>query len=277
MSEDPNLPKGPAIIQAATELAKAVPIYQDALQPMMQETGRALSVVGRAVNVAISPIRGLVWGAEKVEEWLATKVAEKLTKTPEQEIVQPDLSVAGPLIEALKFNGHKPELSEMYASLLAGAMQSSRQVLAHPSFVEKIKSMTTLDAKLFEVIALREAVPTIDISREDEGSEGRAPVASFFNPMFHSVGLSLGVSPKIILAILQSSIENLEGLGLILANSDGHLTSEGNKKAYQEIEDGPICKSFLDLAVSGSYHFVFRRSFVRTTQMGKNFRQVTSL
>lgn len=277
MSEEPDSSKTTTIIQAATELSKAIPVYQDALQPMMKETGKALSVVGRAVNVALGPIRGLVWGAEKVEEWVATKVSEKLEKTPAQDIVQPDLSVAGPIIEALKFNGHKPELSEMYASLLAGAMQNSNQALAHPTFVEKIRSMTTLDARIFSVIASKGAIPTIDVSRENEGAEGRTPVADFINPEFYGIGLSLGLKTNNLLGILQSSIENLDGLGLIRASSDGELTSKENKEAYQKIEDDNICKSFRDLSVPGSHRFIFTRSFVRTTQIGKNFHKITSL
>jgi Abortive infection alpha len=277
MSEEQGTNKTAAIIQAATEFSKAIPVYQDALQPMMKETGKALSVVGRTVNVALAPIRGLVWGAEKVEEWLATKVSEKLERTSAQDIVQPDLSVAGPIIEALKFNGHKPELSEMYASLLAGAMQSSSQAFAHPTFVEKIRSMTTIDARIFSAIASKEAVPTLDISREEEGEEGRAPVAEFFNPIFYNIGLSLGFPSNGLLGMLQSSIENLDGLGLIQASSDGELTSEVNRKMYQDIEQDPVCKSFRDLSVPAKHRFVFTRSYVRTTQIGKNFFKITSL
>jgi hypothetical protein len=277
MSEDSDSPKLSGIVQGATELAKAIPIYQDAFQPMMQETGKALSVVGRAVNVAISPIRGLVWGAERVENWLATKVAEKLATTPEEDIVTPDLSVAGPLIEALKFNGHKPELSEMYAALLAGAMRKSSQLLAHPTFVMKIQSMTTLDARIFNIISSRYAVPTIDIAVQDEKSIGRLPIADFFNPVFQATGLSLGLSENSVLGMIQSSIENIEGLGLVQAVKNGFLTSEENTKEYQSIEEGFLCTAFREMSKTSGRNYTFQKSFVRTTQIGKNFRSVTSL
>jgi Abortive infection alpha len=279
MPNEPDENSLPAsrILQGATELAKVIPIYQDALQPMMKETGKALSVVGRAVNVALFPIRGVVWGAEKVEEWLSTKVEEKLAKASTEDIVTPDLAIAGPVIESLRFNGHKPELSDMYASLLAGSMLKSSQMLAHPTFVEKIRSMTTLDAKIFEVISAHEGLPTIHIERVTVGVEGSAPVVEFFSPVLFEVCISVGFEPKGVLQVIQGSIENLADLGLVLASNQGHLTSDGNKAAYKEIEDGQICQSFRDMSVHGEFEFTFRKTFVRLTQTGKNFKSITSL
>lgn len=48
-------------IKAVTGLVKEVSIYQDAIQPVAKETGKALGTVGRAVNAALLPIRALVW------------------------------------------------------------------------------------------------------------------------------------------------------------------------------------------------------------------------
>lgn len=277
MSEETNLPKVPAVIQSAVELSKAIPIYQDALQPMMKETGKALSVLGRAVNVALSPIRGLVWGAEKVEEWLETKVAEKLSKSNEEEIIQPDLSIAGPLIEALKFNGHKPELSEMYASLLAGTMQKSTAPYSHPTFVEKIRAMTTLDAKVFELLAVREAVPTIAISAEFDLLEGGIRQLGFFNPVLTDIGQSVIGDHADLFQLVEASIENLVFLGLIDARDDGYLTSDDAKAEYASIEAGAVCEFYRSQSVPGKHKYTFKKTYLRLTQMGHNFRRMTSM
>ncbi len=244
---------------------------------MMQEAGRALSVVGRAVNVAIAPIRGLVWGAERVEDWLATKVAAKLELKPVGEIVAPDLTVAGPLIEALRFNGHKPELSEMYASLLAGSMQTSTQHMAHPTFVEKIRSMTTLDAKVFEFIAENDPLPTIEVAIETAGVVGTASLAPFVNNQLFGVAKSLGFPPEKLISVMQSSLENLEDLSLIKLVESKFLTSEDHLREYLSIENGTICQAFRELDAEGSRSHVFRRGYVAITQIGRNFRSITSM
>ena len=49
-------------IDSVTALSKAVPIYDDAVKPLAKETGKALGTVGKAVNVALEPLAGLVWG-----------------------------------------------------------------------------------------------------------------------------------------------------------------------------------------------------------------------
>ena len=181
--------KSSDMINAAANLAKAVPVYEDALQPIMKETGKALGTAGRAVNVALSPIRGLVWGAAKIETWLALNVGKKLEGIDESEITTPDLGIAGPTIESLKFNGHKPELSEMYANLLASAMKKSTSGSVHPSFVAMISSMSALDALLFAAISSQNAIPTIHINRHLEGAEGASQSVKYFCPALFEVGL----------------------------------------------------------------------------------------
>jgi hypothetical protein len=258
------------------QLANAVPIYQDALQPMMQETGKALSVLGRTVNVALAPIRGLVWGAEKVEEWVATSVSERLKGVDPAKIVTPDLAIAGPTIEALKYHGHKAELSSMFAGVLAGAMRIDLKEKVHPSFVEKIRLMTILDAKVFQLIASRRVYPTIDISQVVEGFAGKTTFSKFLNPQFIEVGLSLDIPKSEVLGLVQGCIEHLDDLGLINAKVGSQLTAEINLKMYEEIIEGEICSHFRSLDVVGQTTYTFDKSLVELTKLGEHFHDVTS-
>ncbi len=106
-------------IKAVTGLVEKVPVYEDAVQPLAKETGKALATVGKAVNAALMPVRGLVWGMEQIEEFVQSKVAKKLGNIPPENIQTPDLSVAGPALESLRYTGHKESLNELYANLLA--------------------------------------------------------------------------------------------------------------------------------------------------------------
>lgn len=65
-------------INAVSGLVEKVPIYQDAIQPLAKEAGKALGTVGRSVNAALMPIRGLVWGIEQIEAFVQHKLAAKL-------------------------------------------------------------------------------------------------------------------------------------------------------------------------------------------------------
>jgi len=262
------------ILGAAAKLAEAIPVYDDALAPVMKETGKALSTVGRVVNVALAPIKGLVWSAEFIEEWLGTTVAKKLEAVDESEITTPDLGVAGPTIEALKFNGHKAELSEMFANLMASSMQKSKSESAHPSFVGIISSMSSLDAQMFAAVSKRRATPTININVKAYGTEGISPFISYYHPDLSAIVFRYSSSEPNPLARMQASIEQLIRLGLIEGIKDNYLTSEDNSKIYDQLMDGEVVKEIKKRGKEGEISYVASKSFLRTTQMGLDLRYV---
>ncbi len=111
-------------IDSATALSKAVPIYEDAVQPLAKETGKALGTLGKAVNVALAPISLVVWGYDQMKDFLENKVTEKLENVTEDRIITPPPNVAGPAVEALKFTGHDETLQDMFANLIANSLDS---------------------------------------------------------------------------------------------------------------------------------------------------------
>ena len=124
-----------ATIEAVTGLAKAIPVYQDTLQPAAKQVGQSLETITKTVNIALAPIKALVWGYEQIETFITCRVSEKLKDVPPENITTPKPEVAGPAIEALRFSGYNPNLRELYANLLANAMDKSTIHLAHPGFV----------------------------------------------------------------------------------------------------------------------------------------------
>lgn len=260
-------------VNAIANLAKAVPVYDDAFRPIMQETGKALGTVGRAVNVALGPIRGLVWGAEQIENWLASRVAGKLVDLDETDIVTPDPSIAGPTIEALRFNGHKPELSEMFAGLLASAMSLQKKDLTHPTFVEKIRSMTALDAQIFAFICDLEAVPTVNITRVFENTPGAADTYCFVNNEMVGIANRLKIGTGKVFEAVEGSIENLQELGLIRARSEAQLTSKAHQEKYVLMRDEPFLSAFKEPPVGADFKWEIKNSCVVLTRTGRHFRE----
>lgn len=70
------------VVDAVTGVAKAVPVYQDVVQPAAQEVGKALQTVAKTVHVALAPVSALVWGYDQVKEFVSTKVADRLKNVP---------------------------------------------------------------------------------------------------------------------------------------------------------------------------------------------------
>lgn len=253
-------------IKAVTGLVKEVPVYEDAIQPLAKETGKALQTVGRTVNAALLPVRGLVWGIEKIEEFVYTKVSKKLANIPVENICTPDPAVAGPALESLRYTGHKESLSELYANLLASAMDKETAKTAHPGFVEIIRNMSADEAKLLEYIIKVDVAPIVDIKQVLANNGGEIKV----HELVSTLGTDAGCEHR---DLTSSYLVNLERLGLIEIPRDGHLTKPD---AYDRIINNPPVKAVIDqLNTAGGENFKgdFNKYYVRGTVFGKQFNR----
>lgn len=143
---DPEVSK--EILNEAKALTTEV--YKDIAKPALQEVG---SVTGRTVKALLFPIRGLLWGWEQIEMIVEEGVKKKFEKIPEERRKSPEPEIAVPLLQALTYTAHNETLREMYINLLANSMDRDKEKVVHPSFVEIIKQMNTLDAKVFEKLS----------------------------------------------------------------------------------------------------------------------------
>jgi len=162
------------IINAAKALGlgELIPeAYCDMLQPAARQVGDGLATIAKAVKISLAPLEAGIWGYEQIKEWLLIRITRILADREIKRIDTPPLSIAGPLVFQLIFAKDETELKELYASLLASAMDSSDSV-AHPSFVTIIQQLTSDEAKILMYIAqCHEDWPRIS---EYEKSEGEA-------------------------------------------------------------------------------------------------------
>jgi abortive infection alpha-like protein len=161
MCDKENPPNTKDIIDATTALVKAVPIYEDLVQPAAKELGIALETITKTVNLALTPISGLIWSYESIKDFVSSNVSEKLKNVPPENIETPDPLVAGPAIEALRYAGHEETLRNMYANLLANALDKETKSNTHPSFVEVIKQLSPSEANLLLILCQLPKYPDV--------------------------------------------------------------------------------------------------------------------
>ncbi len=176
------------VVDAVTGLAKAVPVYEDLLQPAAREIGSGLGDVASIIHVVLAPLRGLVWGYDQIEEWLAEALSARLHQLPKDRLHTPSPAVAGPALEALRFAAGEPALREMYANLLATAIDTKTADQAHPAFVEILKQLSRDEAKLFEIVADKRSVPVVELWADISRSEGGELVFTNFNVAVFDAG-----------------------------------------------------------------------------------------
>lgn len=249
-------------IDAVAGLAKAIPVYQDALQPSAIQVGKALETVTKTVNIALAPIKALVWGYEKIEEFITARVSEKLKNVPPEEIVTPSPQIAGPAVEALRYSGHDENLRELYANLIASAMDKKTLHKAHPAYVDIIKNLASDEAVLLKLFIGNRSFPLIHaLSESKVKPNGRV----LFYSNFTHLSISLAINHN---ELLPSYLDNLCRLGLLEIPSDTFLVKEG---IYDPLENDEVWNSAKEEFAKSEKSLVFDRGFVRLTAFGKHF------
>jgi len=140
------------VVDAATGLVKAIPLYQDSIQPAAKEVGKALETVAKTVNVALAPVGALVWSYEQIKDFVSTQVTKKLSAVDQHKIITPNPAVAGPALEALRYTGNESCSRDMFANLIASSMHENMEKYTHPSFVEVIKQLSPYRCKTYKRI-----------------------------------------------------------------------------------------------------------------------------
>ena len=250
-----------ATIDAVTGLAKAIPVYDDAIQPAAKEIGKSLATVTKKVNIALAPIKALVWGYEKIEDYLTKRVSEKLNDIPEEDIQTPPTNIAGPAVEALRFTGHNENLRELYASLLAMSMNKNTIDKAHPSFVDIIKNLSTEEALILKQFISKDIYPKIDIQENLKDNKGQ--IIRFQNfTLFHEVNSRL--KPHNI----PTYFDNLQRLGIIEIIKDEYLI---NDKLYEPLKTSSSISGLIQNIEEKGLEVNFRKGIISLTAFGKDF------
>jgi len=243
-------------INAVKGLAEAIPVYQDAVQPAAKELGKSLATVAKTVNIALAPISAMVWGYEKISEYVQQRVSALLEKIPRERIIVPDAAVVGPSLEALRFTGKDETLRELYANLIATAMNQDEASSAHPSFVEIIKNICADEAILFEY--LTRAIP-------EERTFVDAVIGE--NIRFENFTLIDQESPIVHKKRLESYVDNLTRLGLISIPEHSRLYTYDSVfeklENHENLKSHPFAKFF---AIN-----IAKRKIIQITSFGRLF------
>ena len=250
--------------KAIAAITEHIPVYQDAVQPAAQELGKGLHLVVKAVNAALLPVEGFVWGIDQVRGFIHGKVAKKLENVPPEDIQAPKPHIGVPAIEALRYTGSEADLADLYANLLASSMDRKTAFSAHPGFVDIIKNMCPDEARIMRFLSASFHYPLVDIKIvEPDGG---------FNVAHRHVSL-LGLDAQCQNPPFASNyIDNLERLGLIVVRTDVRTKAE---EPYKRIEDFPQIAGILtELRKIEGKQIEVQKFRLEVTDLGKQFIRV---
>lgn len=241
------------------ELAKKLPIdkiYDDIAHPALSSVGTALQ---GTVRIALSPISALVWGYDKIAHYLDVAIPQYFEKRKigKEKIRTPDPSIAGPILDALRFNSHKPELREMFKNIL-GASMNADSIDEHPAFVEIVKQLCSDECKLLKTIQSVEKWPMIKCRVQLPNDGGEVDVMPYFSDICYNANCEYPQK-------FPEYLDNLRRLGLVDVLTDRYLT---NDQFYKNLRNN---SNYPRIDISNEQTLVEKKSIFQISEMGKKF------
>lgn len=240
-----------------------------ALGPVAEDFGKEIRPLGREVgeltvrtvrSLLIKPVAGMVNGIEYCGEWISSRVAERLESIPKENIVEPDVRVSWPALQAFVYTGEDATIREMFVNLLSSDMNSETKSNVHPAFVEMIKQMTGFEARVLKVIYPLSGSIMMEHRRFLAGGQG-------FNTIERKFSFDVEGSTSIEIEV---ACNNLSRLGLLFQTDAKHPAD----KALQKMKDDylsevnekipPDMDGSNDISLEGIY----------ITALGRRFAQV---
>ena len=115
--------------------------YKDALQPSAKSFGEKILPAGeniadvvvtvsRAFKLCFEPLKGLVWGSERVIDLIKETVEDRFKYKPEK-MVTPDPQIAVPVLLGMQITSEKPEIRTLFFPLVQ-LRRASRRMRSVP-------------------------------------------------------------------------------------------------------------------------------------------------
>ncbi|MGQ7939112.1 DUF4393 domain-containing protein [Paraburkholderia sp. D1E] len=230
--------------------------------------GKTAVTLTRAVNNALLPLAAINFGLEKARQYFTQRFELDLKETtkdiPEDQLIEPKASLAGPALQGLAFTHEEPDLKSMYLSLLATAMDKRRSDQAHPAFVEIIKQIDPSEITLLRTLLTVPAKQPIVELRHRQANGGGYMVMRrhYMNLTDDETGAESDL-PK-----FPAMLENWIRLGLMEVDYAQFLV---NVQAYSWVEQSELFKSLKASLKTDGSTVIFQRGLVGPTEFGSKF------
>lgn len=126
------------------------------LTPLATAIGETLSTGWKGITMGID-----IWYGKKAIDRdrnlkkYQEQIQKELSAISEENLQEPKMSILGPSLEASKYFFEEDWYREMFAKLIAGSCDQSKNMKIHPYFVEAIKQMSSHDAKVLSIFKIR--------------------------------------------------------------------------------------------------------------------------
>ncbi|OZD61763.1 DUF4393 domain-containing protein [Rhodococcus sp. 06-1460-1B] len=238
---------------AARSLAKRMAVKQQIRLKIWQPLGRLVGIQKDYFN-----------------DHFNDEMAARMADVPEDQVVTPRTSIAGPAIQGISYTVEEPELKEMYLNLLATASDARVRDTAHPSFAEVIRQLNTEEAKaLTDILTIHlHAIIEVHLKlarAEDPSSEG-------YNTLATHLLNWMSEGHQVHVPVNAMYVDNWIRLGLV---SVSYTTTLTDKARYAWAETTPIVVDSRDQYDTEDFTRVeVQEGVLQVTNFGRRFHEV---
>lgn len=160
---------------------------------------------------------------KNIEDFKAS-IYNDIKNIPEENLIEPKLSVVGPALEASKFYYEEDVLRKMFERLIVNSMDSRKISKVHPSFTEIIKQLSPLDAQNLTLFRNNNHLPLCEYrSRNEPETKYNVIKSNVFLSNLNCMDIDL-----------QSvSISSLSRLELISIDYEKYITNDSAYKIFE--------------------------------------------
>ncbi|MBS4191769.1 DUF4393 domain-containing protein [Bacillus sp. FJAT-49705] len=194
------------------------------------------------------------------------ELVDAVSAIPDENLIEPPLSIVGPALEASKYYIEEEELRKMFAKIVASSMDDRKASLAHHSFVEIIKQLSPLDAQNIALFKGNYHLPLVNYGVKRDGNNKITTITNVFlsNPECTDI------------RVIRSSITNLHRLGLVDFRFD-ILFNDGQK--YDVFTHHPVFNNVVSASIKDLNEFPNAEPFIdkgviEITPFGSDFLSV---
>ena len=161
------------------------------------------------------------WGQIQKEKQLKyiedykQKLYSKIEEIPSQDLIEPCINIVGPALESSKYYFAEDYYQEMFANLIAASCNNKQKSKVHPSYIEIIKQLSPLDAKVLNLFKYHSTYPIAELKAINKDKT----ISPFPLILCDFKEQNKYFSEEEFINI-NSTIENLERLKLILKNRE---------------------------------------------------------
>lgn len=236
--------------------------------------GKTAVTLTNLANNILLPIAAVNFACDKARIYFQGKfqqdIGEKIAKIPEEDIIEPKASIAGPVLQGLAFAHEEENLKEMYLNLLATAMDGRVATTAHPAFVEIIKQLDGEDAALVRyVLQSVGPIPIVQLRLVKIGEMAYKTVATHFINLLERPEGRPAENP-----LLPAMIDNWIRLGLVEVDYNLlHFVLS----AYDWVEARPEYIRLREEHENEKDKLTYQKGIITRTQFGQRFAAAVGL